>query len=161
MRRSAGELIKMPMTNNVISKMTAKMAIIARHTSVARVLWRALSSLSENGLKTRSYISDVVTGGYLSSNEAKSSSPSIIHALMIAKKDRSCKNCANIQSLMHVNRCNVKSTFILPPFAVSFTTLESRRLYLTELCYLYQMINIWELYLPQCTTSQVFCTTRT
>ena len=92
MRRSVGELIKILMTNNVISKMTAKMEIIAKHTPVARVLWRALSNLSENGLKTRSYISDVVTGGYLSSNEAKSSSPSITHALIIAKKDRSCKD---------------------------------------------------------------------
>ena len=95
MRRNVGELtakLKKLMTNSVISKMTAIKEMIARHIPVAQVLWRVLSTLSENTV-----IGSLnVTPAYLSSSEGKSNSPSITHALMSVKKDRTYKNCSNI-----------------------------------------------------------------
>ena len=52
-RRTVQELtaqLKKLMTNSVISKIAATKEMIARHIPVARVLWQASSSLSENGL---------------------------------------------------------------------------------------------------------------
>ena len=95
MRRNVGELtakLKKLMTNSVISKMTAIKEMIARHIPAAQVLWRVLSTLSENTV-----IGSLnVTPAYLSSSEGKSNSPSITHALMSVKKDRTYKNCSNI-----------------------------------------------------------------
>jgi hypothetical protein len=92
MSRSVVELAAQPrklMTNSVISKMTAIKEMIARHIPVAQVLRRALSTLSENIVRA----SLNVNSAYLSSKEGKSSSPSTTHALTIAKKARTYKDC--------------------------------------------------------------------